>query len=93
MFRICPISWRGEMERSSPPLLLRRWVWVTMGLGAIVTGAVWGVLYAGIPYQDPTEQMQAEWERNNAISGWIMTLGLAVAITGLLLPLIRRILR
>jgi hypothetical protein len=34
------------------------------GLAMVVAGFIFDLLFAGLPYQDPTADMQARWEFN-----------------------------
>jgi hypothetical protein len=42
----------------------------------------------GIPYQDPPPELQMKYERDSQIASWLMQLGLAVLVAGLLLKIV-----
>jgi hypothetical protein len=46
-----------------------------LGLLIVITGFVYDVLFAGIPYQDPTPAMQARYDFHSAVAGWIQASG------------------
>ena len=46
-----------------------------MGAGVVLAGFVYDVLFAGIPYQDPTPAMQAKWELHSRIANIVMSAG------------------
>ena len=45
------------------------------GLAVALAGLVYGVLFAGIPYQDPTPAMQARWEFHDQVSNVLIFSG------------------
>lgn len=62
---------------------------VLVGLAMIVAGFVYDVMFAGIPFQDPTPEMQANWQFNSNIAFWTRSAGGIILCVGLLLiPLI-----
>lgn len=56
-----------------------------VGLCIILCGFLYDVLFAGIPYQDPTPALQVEWERHRAIAEEMYTLGGIVFLGGVLI--------
>jgi hypothetical protein len=46
-----------------------------LGLGLVATGFVYDVMFAGIPYQDPTPEMQHDYLRQSHIASGIATFG------------------
>lgn len=53
------------------------------GLAMVVAGFIFDLLFAGLPYQDPTAEMQARWEFNKSIADAIILTGLALCLAGL----------
>lgn len=52
-----------------------------MALGGVALcglGVVYGIAFAGIPYQDPTPELQRRYAFHDAVSGWICAVGMAV---------------
>jgi len=61
------------------------------GLAIFSTGFVYDVLFVGIPYQDPTPELQARYDFHSAVAGWFYTAGGILFLAGLLLiPVILR---
>ena len=71
--------------RRSWPLLL-----AATGLALVVAGFVYDVAFAGIPYQDPTPTMAADYARHARVAALIRWLGLGLLLSGLVAGLIRR---
>ena len=63
------------------------------GIVLLLAGFVYDVLFAGIPYQDPTPEMQQRYERHRGIATAIELLGVAITLSGCLVWLVRRLLR
>ena len=59
-------------------------------LGIIIglSGFVYDVLFAGIPYQDPTPEMTEKFNFHKSVAGVIYTVGASVFLVGLLATLI-----
>ncbi len=59
------------------------------GLGLIITGFAYDVLFAGIPYQDPTPELQATWEFHKGVADLFYRTGGLVFLVGLVaMPMI-----
>jgi hypothetical protein len=54
------------------------------GVIIVLAGFVYDVLFAGIPYQDPTPEMQARYDFHSSVAGWFYKTGGIVLIFGLL---------
>jgi hypothetical protein len=52
------------------------------GLALAVLGVMYDALFAGLPYQDPTPEMQADWLFHGKVAGWIMWSGSVILLTG-----------
>jgi hypothetical protein len=63
-----------------------RWVvpgvLVATGVLIIIVGFAYDVVYAGIPYQDPTPEMTARYNYHSRVAGQIRLTGLATATVG-----------
>jgi hypothetical protein len=55
------------------------------GLSIIFVGFIYDVLFAGIPYPDPTEELQAKYDLHSFIAGLLYKSGGLVFIVGVLL--------
>lgn len=60
------------------------------GVLLIIGGFIYDVIFAGIPYQDPTPAMTASYERHALIASMIRYAGLAALLIGVISGLIRR---
>ncbi len=52
---------------------IRGVIWA--GVCLLVGGFIWDLFFAGLPYQDPTPQMQANWKMHKSIAEGIMPAG------------------
>jgi hypothetical protein len=75
------------MKRFWPSIL------VAIGLLLIVGGFFYDVLYAGIPYQDPTPEMSANYDRQARIAGKIFWYGVGIFLLGAVGGIVRRVMR
>lgn len=58
-----------------------------VGLFVVFIGLLYDLWFAGLPYQDPTPEMQAKWNLHNNIANMIMGAGLALCFGGLMAAL------
>lgn len=73
------------------PKLLKILATPLIGLAIIVAGFVYDIMFAGIPYQDPTPELLASWKFHSSVAFWIMTTGLVIFSVGLfLIPFLAR---
>ena len=75
-----------------PPTAKRRlwpFVLIAAGLLLVVVGFVYDVLFAGIPYQDPTPEMSARCARPASIASTIFWCGAGVFLLGSLSGFVR----
>ena len=63
------------------------------GLALVLGGFIYDVLFAGIPYQDPTPEMSARYAHHAHIASVMGWLGAAVILSGALAWIIRSIVR
>lgn len=75
------------MRRFWPALL------IATGLLLLVAGFIYDVMFAGIPYQDPTPEMTANYNRQAGIAATIRWWGIGTLVFGVLLSIIRTIIR
>jgi len=62
-----------------------------LGILFLVTGFIYDVLFAGIPYQDPTPALQAKYDFHSSVAGLFYKTGGIVFLLGLLvIPIILR---
>ncbi len=74
------------------PLATRRlWMFgfITAGLSLFIVGFVYDVMFAGIPYQDPTPEMSARYTRHASVASAIRWCGAGVFLIGLLMGIVR----
>jgi len=64
-------------KRSSWPLMLILLVGL-LGLGLLFGGFAYDVMFAGIPYQDPTPELAQSYARNARIASYLMRAGLGL---------------
>lgn len=62
----------------------RFWPVILIYLGGflLLGGAIYNVMFAGIPYQDPTPEMSARYAHHARIASVICRLGLGVFLVG-----------
>ena len=59
-----------------------------IGIAIIVIGFLYDLIFAGIPYQDPSSQMLEKYNQNLFISDVIIKFGLLVTIVGIVFKII-----
>lgn len=70
------------------PLIL-----IVMGLFLLVVGFFYFVMFAGIPYQDPTPELSARYDHHARIASLISEAGGGVFLFGSLAGIIRLVVR
>lgn len=55
-----------------------------LGFSMILIGFVYDALFAGIPYQDPTPELLAQWEYQRSVAGLFYKTGGIVLLMGVL---------
>ena len=75
------------MKRLLPFLL------IISGMIVFFAGFVYDVLYAGIPYQDPTPALAASYKFNSQIASIIRWSGLGICLIGGAITTIQRLMR
>ena len=71
------------------------WPYMLLAAGPVllVAGFVYDVLFAGIPYQDPTPELAASYARHSAIATVIYWCGVLTLLAGLIVTVIRFLVR
>lgn len=64
------------MKRIAPRSLL------LTGLGLFAGGFLYDLIFAGLPYQDPTPEMTANYMRHSGIASAVRWLGLGIILWG-----------
>jgi hypothetical protein len=64
---------------------------IASGLCLLAGGFIYDVMFAGIPYQDPTPEMEANYAHHAAVASSIYWAGLECMLLGCVLVIIRRI--
>jgi len=60
-----------------------------IGILIVISGFVYDVLFAGIPYQDPTPELQAQYNFHSSVAGWFYKTGGILFLVGLIaIPII-----
>ena len=57
---------------------------IQAGAGLILSGFLYDLALAGLPFQDPTPAMQADWRFHGQVAGWIRLAGAAILCAGCL---------
>lgn len=55
-----------------------------LGLSLLLGGFIYDVLFAGIPYQDPTPELEAQYDLHSRIAGLFYGSGGMVLLLGLI---------
>lgn len=56
---------------------------IIIGIVIITMGFIYDVLFAGIPYQDPTPELQNHWDFHRFIASIFYKFGLGIFLAGL----------
>jgi hypothetical protein len=64
---------------------------LVLGLCLLVAGFLYDVQYAGIPYQDPTAEQQAQYNYDSTIASRVTSAGAVLVLAGSLLLIYRLI--
>jgi len=64
---------------------------IASGLCLLVGGFIYEVMFAGIPYQDPTPEMEANYAHHSAVASSIYWASLGCMLSGCVLVVIRRV--
>ncbi len=68
-------------------------IFVAVGMGLFVGGFAYDVFFAGIPYQDPTPAMAADYARHARVASLIRWAGLGLLLSGVVTGFVRRLAR
>ena len=62
-----------------------------IGILIVMSGFVYDVVFAGIPYQDPTPELQAQYDLHSAVAESLYTTGGVVFLLGIVaMPFLSR---
>jgi hypothetical protein len=64
-------------------------IFLAAGLVLLVAGFVYDVIFAGIPYQDPTPEMAARYAHHASIASMLYRFGGLVLFIGLISVIVR----
>ncbi len=54
-----------------------------LGIVIIIIGFVYDIMFAGIPFQDPSTQLMEKYNQNTFVSDVIIKLGLLILLIGI----------
>jgi hypothetical protein len=76
-------------------MMKRHWplIVIISGITIIFVGFVYDVLFAGIPYQDPTPMLVARYEFHSQIASMIRWSGVSISMIGGMAAILRRLRR
>ena len=57
---------------------------IFLGIVIFIAGFIYDSLLAGIPYQDPTPEMQSRWDLHSSIAEYIYISGSVIFLAGVL---------
>ncbi|RAV98937.1 hypothetical protein [Pseudochryseolinea flava] len=63
-----------------------------LGICLVVIGLIYSVAIAGIPPQDPPPHIQARYDRDVMIGEWLLYVGMACILVGVVIKIFRKIL-
>lgn len=66
------------------------WILILMGILTVIGGFLYDVIFAGIPYQDPTPEMSARYDHHAGIASILRWSGAALCLLGMIGGVIRR---
>jgi hypothetical protein len=58
---------------------------ITIGILFLIIGILFDTFFAGIPFQDPSQEMLTTYDKNSLISNFLMTSGVFITLLGLIL--------
>lgn len=78
----------GGGRRLAMIVVLSALVAIAIGVGTMMFGFGYAMFFAGIPYQDPTPEMQRRFDFHDAVGSWVMGVGGLVAVTGVIVVVV-----
>jgi hypothetical protein len=70
------------MQIRTKHLIIGTVVFIAIGFGIMMAGLVYDIMYAGIPYQDPTPELAAEYAVSKTVADTLFLVGASVASLG-----------
>jgi hypothetical protein len=68
-------------------------VLILLGFSLAVAGFLYDIAFAGIPYQDPTPSLQANWETQQNVGAFLTFMGIVIFCAGGVWSVLKRVLR
>ena len=66
---------------------------VLLGIMLLVAGFVFEAVFNGMPYQDPTPEMTAQWQSNEMVARYFYLAGLVILVAGVTMIILRKVFR
>ncbi|MFN5579889.1 MAG: hypothetical protein ACK49X_09780, partial [Akkermansiaceae bacterium] len=66
------------------------WILILFGILTVIGGFLYDVIFAGIPYQDPTPEMSERYDHHSGIASILRWSGVALCLLGIIGGVIRR---
>lgn len=88
----CESHHMSQANMTHHPITTRRlWpsILIAAGVSLFIAGFIYDVVFAGIPYQDPTPEMSARYARHASVASAIRWCGAGVFFIGLLAGIVR----
>ena len=82
-----PFAFGVNMKRFWPLIL------ICVGVALVLGGFVYDVMFAGIPYQDPTPEISARYAHHAHVASVICSFGVALLLAGSVAGLVRFVIR
>lgn len=81
----------GMRGKQASPTDKQMWPYLLLAAGPflLAAGFVYDLLFAGIPYQDPTPELAASYDRHSAIATVIYWSGILTLLAGLMVMILR----
>ncbi len=58
---------------------------IIIGIILLLLGFTYSIIFAGLPYQDPSEELYASWKFHHEIASWTMLTGLFLTCLSILI--------
>jgi hypothetical protein len=71
-------------------IIKKTWVWLVVGLVLVVLGFAYDLIFAGLPYQDPSEEILKCWNLHGTIAGFVRMTGALIFLVGIILGLSKK---
>ena len=61
-----------------------RWALLIVGIVLLIGGFGYDITYVNMPYQDPTPEMEARWNRDRGVAEILMMAGAVILVVGII---------